>query len=402
MLFFLIFICFASFSEAAAPLNTLKQGDMISSSTTLVSAKKIFTLGFFSPMDSNFSYLGIWYTKQSPTDHPAWIANRNTPIYNNSGVLCIDPENGKLSITHNGGNPIELYSSSGILTSNRTAILSDSGNFALKEGNVVLWQSFDYPTDTLLPGMKLGFSHKTNQKWSLTSWVAESEPAPGPFTLEWEPRERGLIVKRRGMVYWTSGLLKNKDFEYIVPKVGPSDHNYIFKNVTTKDEEYFSYSLSEPIYIFKDRKLISGWQLHYRGSIYDSEGRSTIAEADLCYGYNTRGPNPNEAGCELWEQPKCRNEHQMFELQTGFFDDSVEVSDPNKSLGYSDCRIKCWEDCECLSFSNNGETGCLFWRGRNLEFQNSGSSPRMYIVKSYPTNKSKFTSQAILIPITSF
>lgn len=41
---------------------------------------------------------------------------------------------------------------------NTNAILLDSGNFVLRNGkSSVLWQSFDNPSDTLLPGMKLGY-----------------------------------------------------------------------------------------------------------------------------------------------------------------------------------------------------------------------------------------------------
>ncbi|KAI9116527.1 hypothetical protein K1719_012694 [Acacia pycnantha] len=50
----------------------------------------------------------------------------------------------------------------------------DSGNYVLLElqpngfSKQVLWQSFDHPSDILLPGMKLGVNHKTHQSWSVT------------------------------------------------------------------------------------------------------------------------------------------------------------------------------------------------------------------------------------------
>jgi len=47
--------------------------------------------------------------------------------------------------------------------------------------NTFLWQSFDYPTDSLLPGMKLGVNRKTGHNWSLVSWFTPSTPASGPF-----------------------------------------------------------------------------------------------------------------------------------------------------------------------------------------------------------------------------
>ncbi|KAI4346181.1 hypothetical protein L6164_013253 [Bauhinia variegata] len=63
-------------------------------------------------------------------------------------------------------------------------ILLDNGNFVLQElhpnGSTkrFLWQSFDYPSDTLLPEMKLGVNYKTGHSWSLASWLTKRYPSP--------------------------------------------------------------------------------------------------------------------------------------------------------------------------------------------------------------------------------
>ncbi|XP_059658850.1 G-type lectin S-receptor-like serine/threonine-protein kinase CES101 [Cornus florida] len=292
------------------------QGDMLNSSTFLVSSRKIFSLGFFKPADSNNSYLGICYT--NVTYKPVWIANRNTPINDNSGVVTID-RSGKLIITYSGGDPIELYVSQASTFINITATLLDTGNFVLREANshgstkeLVLWESFDYPTDTLLPGMKLGVNHRTGKKWSLTSWFTINEPASGVFSLEWDPRVRRLVVRRRGVIHWTSGVLKDKAFEFI-PKSDPIDLNYEFINVTNQEEEYFAYSLIiDPMLTPEHRRVVSGLVIDYMGQIHDQD-RTMIARVDLCGGYNTEISEVN-AGCELWEQPKCGNRHQYHLL----------------------------------------------------------------------------------------
>ncbi|KAJ0075925.1 hypothetical protein Patl1_34168 [Pistacia atlantica] len=46
-----------------------------------------------------------------------------------------------------------------------------------------MWQSFDYPSDTLLPGMKLGINLQTGHKWFLQSWISDKSPAQGSFSL---------------------------------------------------------------------------------------------------------------------------------------------------------------------------------------------------------------------------
>ncbi|PIN01441.1 Serine/threonine protein kinase [Handroanthus impetiginosus] len=362
------------FPQKVSSVDTLKPEQKLNSSATLVSANRNFTLGFFSPEDSNKSYLGIWYTNKGEYS-PVWLANRNSPIYNDSGVLTLD-NSGKLMIMHNGADSIELYAAESGTTI--TATLLDSGNFIVTEINStrgkVLWQSFDYPTDTLIPGMKLGINHKTGRNWTLTSWFSPSNPASGAFALEWDPIRRRLVVRRRGVVYWTSGDLKFYQhnnwklyaFDYIVPKPNVSNLNYVFRNVTTEDEEYFAYSLfQDPVFTPEDRKTLSAWRLDYQGNIFDG-GRPSIARVELCYGYNTGGSD-GYLGCELWPQPKCRNSHRNFSLRYGYFDTARMFYDNSSTLSQSDCRANCWNDCECAGFMDS-KIGCLYWRVKNATF----------------------------------
>ncbi|KAK3436581.1 hypothetical protein EUGRSUZ_C01125 [Eucalyptus grandis] len=78
-------------------------------------------------------------------------------------------------------NPVMLA------TNNSTnAVLLDSGNFVLVEGETTVWKSFYYPSDTFLPGMKLGFvnlgTDKTREQF-LVSWQSPSVPSTGFFVL---------------------------------------------------------------------------------------------------------------------------------------------------------------------------------------------------------------------------
>ncbi|MBA0794743.1 hypothetical protein Gohar_019044, partial [Gossypium harknessii] len=71
---------------------------------------------------------------------------------------------------------------------NPSATLLDSGNLVVKDENEsndpenFLWQSFNYPCDTLLEGTKLGRNLVTGLDQCLSSWKTPDDPSPGNFT----------------------------------------------------------------------------------------------------------------------------------------------------------------------------------------------------------------------------
>lgn len=88
------------------------------------------------------------------------------------------------------------------------SLLLDSGNFVLlKAGSTseFLWQSFDFPTHTWLPGSRLGFSIVSQQTQILTSWKSYEDPAPGLFSLN-PGSTANHMLWNRSTQYWTSGL----------------------------------------------------------------------------------------------------------------------------------------------------------------------------------------------------
>ena len=69
----------------------------------------MFELGFFSPGKSKNRYLGIWYKKISEGT-VVWVANRETPINDTSGVLKVGRDGNLLLF--NGGNNMVWSSNS--------------------------------------------------------------------------------------------------------------------------------------------------------------------------------------------------------------------------------------------------------------------------------------------------
>ncbi|KAI8010644.1 G-type lectin S-receptor-like serine/threonine-protein kinase SD1-1, partial [Camellia lanceoleosa] len=175
--------------------------------TTIVSSGGSFEMGFFHPGNSRNQYLGIWYKKIS-VKTVVWVANREIPLIDSSGVLAIiNP--GILALVDGTGTVIWFANVTGS-TQNPIAQLMDSGNLVVKDANDksehFLWQSFDYPCDTLLPGMKLGKNFETGLERQISSWKSRDDPARGEFTYRCDPQgypQNILLSSGSGEVFRT-------------------------------------------------------------------------------------------------------------------------------------------------------------------------------------------------------
>jgi len=161
--------------------SSIEVSQVLSDEQTLVSNGGKFELGFFSPGNSQKRYLGLWY-KNIPVKKVLWVANRANPINDSSGILTLNPT-GNLVLTQNGS--VVWHTNSLKEAQNPVAVLLDSGNLVIRnEGETkaeeeYLWQSFDYPSDTLFPGMKYGRDLRTGLEWSYTAWKSPDDPSPG-------------------------------------------------------------------------------------------------------------------------------------------------------------------------------------------------------------------------------
>nr|GMC55943.1 receptor-like serine/threonine-protein kinase SD1-8 [Ipomoea batatas] len=225
--------------------NTLSKGESLSGDQTLVSEDGTFELGFFSPGNSPTTYLAIWY--KNPTNQTqrttVWVANRQKPADKSKGDSSLKiSHSGKLQVLMN----LEVIWSSeneamdaGVLLE---AVLLNTGNFVLRErsnpGNII-WQSFDDPTDTWLPGAKLGYNKFTGKSLQkLTCWRNGEDPRPGLFSVVAE--EQQLFLKwNMSKEYQESGQLHGGTFSHF-PELG---YTLSFSSDTNENQTYFSYSV---------------------------------------------------------------------------------------------------------------------------------------------------------------
>lgn len=192
------FLCLSFFNLFGASIgrDIITPDQPIGDGETLVSAGRTFESGFFSPSGSTNRYLGIWYNN-IPIQTVVWVANRDGPITNFPAVLNLTAD-GNLALHNNTSNVIWLTNTSNV--SDPIVQLLDSGKLVLTDNSKrLVWQSFDYPSDTWLPGMKLGFNQHLD--WHLTSWKSPSDPSPGTYSCKANPHGYHEIG------FWNSTIL---------------------------------------------------------------------------------------------------------------------------------------------------------------------------------------------------
>lgn len=177
-------------------IDTITSSQFISDaeSETLLSSNGVFRLGFFSPSNSSDKrFVGIWFDKV-PLENTVWVANRDTPLLNKDGVFKITND-GNVAVFPNKNATETLWSSNVSVktTVNTIATLTSAGNLVLsvtkgssESGSSIIWQSFDYPTNIILAGMKFGVDKRTGLNRFITSWREDDDPARGEYSVKLE------------------------------------------------------------------------------------------------------------------------------------------------------------------------------------------------------------------------
>ncbi|KAF6145434.1 hypothetical protein GIB67_032557 [Kingdonia uniflora] len=397
--FYLLFLTLVCFS--CMGLYTVVGYDMITKDKyiidgeTVVSSNGTFELGFFSPRNSKNRYVGIWYKKISKQT-VVWVANRERSLSDSTGTLMINNE-GYLGIMNSkGGFIVVAYGSDS--TGNTSAKLLDDGNLVLRdEGGNILWQSFDYPTDTFLPGMKMGRNLKTKQNRLLVSWTSAEDAAPGVYSLGADPNgTEQFFIWQEGVVYWTSGVWDRHEMIFsLMPEMRL---NYIFNYsyVANENEQYFTYNLYNNS-IFSRLMIDSSGQIRQLSWLKSTQEWNTFwaAPRDRCDVYALCGSyascnNPDDLahdlahceclqgfvpvsprdwesdnwseGCERQNQLKCGDGDQFLLLKNMVFPSqeqyvSVMGQDPKE------CEAICTKNCSCMAYASADRTRCMFWSG---------------------------------------
>ncbi|KMZ58983.1 S-locus receptor kinase (SRK) [Zostera marina] len=419
----LILLVSSKINPTQAAKDSINQIQGIKEGETLVSKNNIYVLGFFQTSGKKSStkfgrrYLGIWY--KFSNDTVVWVANRQNPITDTSSLLSLG-SNGELMVeqTDEASNiTTTVWSSNSRRYSNITnpiASLLDSGNLVITSegGGDLIWQSFDYPTDTLLPGMKLGFDKVSGKQWNNTSWSQENDPSIGEFVFKimaTESHENVVAKIKTNEITYRGGTWNG---HRLSGNPGMSTYNGIL-NLSFIDNQNIVFYTYQTI----KKNEYSRLKLFPNGSLMrsfwtvDVPRWITYWTQDTCDTYSRCGPNgicnlKNDIFCDCFPgyRPKSNNSWINRDYSQGcvmkkklncvngennfLFIENIKIpntinSSIDRNITLDACKIRCLNNCSCLAYASFyilPNKGCILWFGDLIDTKTlDGNGQKIYL-----------------------
>ncbi|KAK2633085.1 hypothetical protein EUGRSUZ_L00597 [Eucalyptus grandis] len=391
----------------SSTISSITASSPLDQSQTLVSPSQIFELGFFMPNGSRKQYVGIWY-KNMPHSKVVWVANRDKPLEDtDQSASLVIGRDGNLKLLD--GQQSTVWSTNVTAKSNYSAaVLWDSGNLVLQDRSAnEMWQSFDEPTDTLLPNMKIRVNLKTGKTQNLVSWKGEDDPSSGSFVLgiTSETPPQGFAWNGSSP-YWRSGPWDKSKFIGIPIMNSTYLNNYDLQQNIDQGTSYFyfnNHSNSYFGYFFISSEgsieFVSwknGWSTFWEApattnhcDIYGTCGPFGVCDSlgsTMCRCLKGFKPRSDEewkrgnwtGGCLRKTELNCQKSARAAASTTvekDVFGQMKQMKVPDSAeylLSVADkegCQSWCQGNCSCLAFSYVDTIGCMVWSRDLLDLQ---------------------------------
>jgi hypothetical protein len=299
-------------------------------------------------------------------------------------------------VLHNSTNVVLWSTNTSRVPQNPVAQLLDSGNLVIREANDTneddyLWDSFDYPGNTFLPGLKFGRNLITGLDRYLVSWKSTNDPSLGDSTTMLDPGGYPQIFIRVGEnVVFRSGPWNGLKFSGM-PNLKPNPI-YTYEFVYNEKEIYYRYDLTDSSVV--TRMLLTNDGILQRFTWTSSTRTWNLyltAQMDNCDKYAVCGAygicnidNSPACACLDGFQPKYRQDWDSgdwsggcvrknesicragegFQKVTSVKLPDTRTSSFNMTMDLEECRRVCLMNCSCTAYSTlniTDGTGCLLW-----------------------------------------
>ncbi|CAB4280603.1 unnamed protein product [Prunus armeniaca] len=395
-------------AEAQQMQSNISQGSSLTPTTnsTWLSRSGLYAFGFYR----QGQWLCCWDIScwNSPKQTVVWTANRDNPPVSNNATLLFTGDGLALPTTE-GQNYLAKSSGSASYAS-----MLNSGNFVLyNSGREIVWQSFDHPTDTLLPGQRLLSGNE------LFSAKSEADHSTGIFRLKMQ--NDGNLVQYPvdtpdTGVYSFYSSSTDGEGENVTLNFGADGHLYLLnrngtniRNITDgglpTDEGKLYLMRIDVGGIFRsyshDLKKNAIWSVEWESSKDKCVAKGLCGLNSYCAlidlepdckclpRFESVNQGNQTSGCERnFVSDACKNRNENFtytmeELESTTWEDvsymSLRLSDKD------DCMQGCLEDCNCEAALFDG-TNC---RKQRLPLRygrrDTGTSDRALIKVGVPT-----------------
>uniref|UniRef100_A0A7N0UDR8 Receptor-like serine/threonine-protein kinase n=1 Tax=Kalanchoe fedtschenkoi TaxID=63787 RepID=A0A7N0UDR8_KALFE len=370
-------------TAASRSLSFLSKGShlAVANNDALVSPDRTFACGFYGT-GANAFWFSIWFAN-SADRAVVWTANRDQPV-NGVGSRVSLRETGALVLTDVDGATVWLTtaSSAGDVDS---AELLDTGNLVLKDSTGrVLWQSFDSPTNTLLPGQRFTKTQK------LTSALGPGQLASGYHSLAYGYDNVLRMVYDGPEVsspYWPDPDYANGETNANSTRLAVLDHAGTFTSSDglVVDASDLGRRLKRRLTLDTDGNLrmysldngTGTWSVSWQAvralcKIHGVCGRfgvciyGPVPKCSCPIGYQVINPLNWNQGCQPMFNLTCSStgaswsEEVMFVPlpNTDYYGNDIQFL-PRVTL--ETCRTKCVENCNCRGFNyrRNGDGTCF-------------------------------------------
>nr|XP_043613726.1 G-type lectin S-receptor-like serine/threonine-protein kinase At4g27290 [Erigeron canadensis] len=289
--------------------------------------------------------------------------------------------------------------------------LLDTGNLVVLDHNGtnknLIWQSFDYPCDTLLPGMRFGKNLVTGLQIFLKSWKSPDDPSIGMYThrmfTDGYPQhftcQGQTVLSRVGP--WNG--LGFSGFPTSTPNSIYSIQNDFNHNGLYNKFELRSSVLARIIVTWDGKTLILHWiERTKKWVVYEDIAVDICSQFARCGPYascsiNKHPPcscmegfepiNPKEWGESDWSSG-CKHKKPLncgdgFQKFTGIKVPDTQRSSYNYSMTLGECEMACKRNCLCTAYASldirNGGNGCLIWFHELIDIREYDTNQSLYI-----------------------
>ncbi|KAJ6952824.1 receptor-like serine/threonine-protein kinase SD1-8 [Populus alba x Populus x berolinensis] len=271
--------------------------------------------------------------------------------------------------------------------------------------------SFDHPSDTFLPGMKVGNNRKTGQRRQLTSWIDAEDPQPGLFSFGLDTTgPLQFFIWKDHVPYSRTNVYSNSMSLTKLSRWLPFAYYITVK--LEGDDIFLSYSISDIsaivritlvpngrlealIWEEKNSKWFSMWQ--WPKLYCDFYGHcSPFSSCD-------KKGSPVYCKCLTGFQPKVQQEWHMTNWTSdtcvrqkaltcdkgdGFLKiETIKLPDHSylvENMSANDCESRCLQNCSCTAYalvnaSQGNSVNCLSWYGDLMDIVHDIEGQILYV-----------------------